>query len=112
MQVIPIPCLTDNYAYIINDNISKTVGVIDPSEANPIISVIAEASTIPEVLSSNWLSDCAVIEDMWAQVLLEDGECKPNEHYSDVCQCMALSLPNEDFWVGSCFSGVLLNGDY
>tara|TARA_B100000029_G_scaffold199043_1_gene197381 strand:+ start:783 stop:1544 length:762 start_codon:yes stop_codon:yes gene_type:complete len=40
MQVIPIPCLSDNYAYIINDNNSKTVGVVDPSEAKPIISFL------------------------------------------------------------------------
>ena len=40
MQIIPIPCLTDNYAYIISDKNSKTVGVIDPSEAGPIISFL------------------------------------------------------------------------
>jgi len=37
MQVIPIPCLSDNYAYVIYDKRSKIVGVIDPSEASPII---------------------------------------------------------------------------
>ena len=40
MQIIPIPCLTDNYAYIINDNDSKIVGVVDPSESKPIISFL------------------------------------------------------------------------
>ena len=40
MQITPIPCLTDNYAYIINDTTSKTVGVVDPSEASPIISFL------------------------------------------------------------------------
>ena len=40
MQVTPIPCLTDNYAYIINDDNFKNVGVIDPSEAKPIISFL------------------------------------------------------------------------
>ena len=40
MQITPIPCLTDNYAYIINDDNSKTVGVVDPSEAEPIISYL------------------------------------------------------------------------
>mgnify|MGYP006107378977 CR=1 FL=1 len=40
MQVTPIKCLTDNYAYIINDNISKIVAVVDPSEASPIISFL------------------------------------------------------------------------
>ena len=38
MQVTPIPCLKDNYAYIINN--SKVVGVIDPSESAPIIAFL------------------------------------------------------------------------
>jgi len=40
MQIIPISCLTDNYAYIIYDDNFKTVGVIDPSEAQPVISFL------------------------------------------------------------------------
>ena len=40
MQVTPISCLADNYAYIISDESFKTVGVIDPSEAEPIISYL------------------------------------------------------------------------
>ena len=40
MQVTPIPCLTDNYAYVINDDNSKIVGVVDPSEAVPVISFL------------------------------------------------------------------------
>ena len=40
MQIIPIPCLKDNYAYIINDNNSKLVAVVDPSEAFPVIAFL------------------------------------------------------------------------
>ena len=40
MEVTPISCLEDNYAYIINDNNTKTIGVVDPSEAKPIISFL------------------------------------------------------------------------
>ena len=40
MEITPIPCLTDNYAYIINDKNSKNIGVIDPSESQPIISFL------------------------------------------------------------------------
>jgi len=40
MQVIPIPCLADNYAYIISDDNTKVVGVIDPSEATPVITFL------------------------------------------------------------------------
>ncbi|MDC1476321.1 hydroxyacylglutathione hydrolase [Pelagibacteraceae bacterium] len=42
MQITPIPCLTDNYAYIINDKNSGVVGVVDPSEAQPIISFLTK----------------------------------------------------------------------
>ena len=40
MEITPIPCLTDNYAYVIYDSNSKTTGVVDPSESKPIISFI------------------------------------------------------------------------
>ena len=40
MKITPIQCLTDNYAYIIYDNDSKTTGVVDPSESQPIISFL------------------------------------------------------------------------
>ena len=40
MLIKPIPCLTDNYAYIIFNNNSKTTGVVDPSEAKPIITFL------------------------------------------------------------------------
>ena len=36
MKVVPIQCLADNYAYVIIDNNSKIIGVVDPSEAEPI----------------------------------------------------------------------------
>ena len=40
MKIIPIPCLQDNYAYIVNDEVSKNVAVVDPSEAIPIINYL------------------------------------------------------------------------
>ena len=40
MRIIPIACLADNYAYIINNNNSNTIGVVDPSESEPIISFL------------------------------------------------------------------------
>tara|TARA_B110000438_G_scaffold285050_1_gene314736 strand:- start:724 stop:1485 length:762 start_codon:yes stop_codon:yes gene_type:complete len=42
MQVIPIPCLNDNYAYILHDEKEKVVGVVDPSEALPIIEFLTK----------------------------------------------------------------------
>ena len=40
MQITPISCLKDNYAYIINDATYNIVGVVDPSEAPPIIAFL------------------------------------------------------------------------
>jgi len=40
MQITPIPCLNDNYAYVIEDNNYKTIGVVDPSEALPVVSFL------------------------------------------------------------------------
>jgi hydroxyacylglutathione hydrolase len=40
MNINHILCLQDNYAYIIINNVSKTVGVVDPSEAKPIINFL------------------------------------------------------------------------
>ena len=45
MLITPLPCLTDNYSYIIFDNNSKTTGVVDPSEAKPIISFLKKKKT-------------------------------------------------------------------
>ena len=42
MQITPISCLSDNYAYVLNDKNSKVVGVVDPSEAEPIISFLTK----------------------------------------------------------------------
>ncbi len=40
MEITPIPCLTDNYSYIIDDHVSKIVGVVDPSESSPIFAFL------------------------------------------------------------------------
>tara|TARA_B110001454_G_C12673495_1_gene414800 strand:+ start:513 stop:1274 length:762 start_codon:yes stop_codon:yes gene_type:complete len=40
MKITPIPCLNDNYAYVIHDDIKKVIGVVDPSEAKPIINYL------------------------------------------------------------------------
>lgn len=40
MQVIPVPCLSDNYAYLIVQG--EHVAVVDPSEANPVLRAASE----------------------------------------------------------------------
>ena len=40
MKIQVIPCLQDNYAYIILDEVSSTACVIDPSESEPVINFL------------------------------------------------------------------------
>ena len=40
MEVKIIPCLSDNYSYLIFDKVKKIACVIDPSEARPVIECV------------------------------------------------------------------------
>jgi hydroxyacylglutathione hydrolase len=42
MQVVPVPCLVDNYAYLIFADGSSDAAVVDPSEAAPVTAALAE----------------------------------------------------------------------
>ena len=42
MQVIPIPQLSDNYAYLIIDEPTKKAGVVDCAEAAPVLRTVRE----------------------------------------------------------------------
>ena len=35
-----VPCLSDNYAYLLHDDASKAVGIVDPSEAPPVLKAL------------------------------------------------------------------------
>ncbi|KAL7209135.1 hypothetical protein ACSBR1_030809 [Camellia fascicularis] len=41
LEVEMIPCLSDNYAYLLHDVNTGTVGVVDPSEALPVIDALS-----------------------------------------------------------------------
>ncbi|RWR71938.1 putative hydroxyacylglutathione hydrolase 2, chloroplastic [Cinnamomum micranthum f. kanehirae] len=40
LQIELVPCLKDNYAYLLHDEDTGTVGVVDPSEAMPVIEAL------------------------------------------------------------------------
>ncbi|CAN6198535.1 unnamed protein product, partial [Urochloa humidicola] len=44
LQIELVPCLRDNYAYILHDVDTGTVGVVDPSEAMPIINALEKSN--------------------------------------------------------------------
>lgn len=41
MRVVIVPVLSDNYAYLLIDDASKTAAVVDPSEAEPVLAAAA-----------------------------------------------------------------------
>ena len=36
LNISIIKCLTDNYSYLLKDEITNTVGIVDPSEFTPV----------------------------------------------------------------------------
>ena len=40
MDIEIIPCLNDNYSYLIKDDLTNTVAIIDPSEFKPCDDII------------------------------------------------------------------------
>jgi hydroxyacylglutathione hydrolase len=51
MQVIPVPCLSDNYAYLVVQG--RLAAVVDPSQADPVLRAIGEHSL---KLTEIWLT--------------------------------------------------------
>ena len=47
MQIVPIPCLRDNYAYLVVCEETRRAVIIDPSEAAPIATAIADHHVTP-----------------------------------------------------------------
>src|SRR5271154_1745619 len=41
LEIDLVPCLKDNYAYLLRDAASGAVGVVDPSEAAPVEAALA-----------------------------------------------------------------------
>ncbi|MFI5397045.1 MAG: hydroxyacylglutathione hydrolase [Candidatus Binatia bacterium] len=44
MRVIPVPQLTDNYAYLIIDETTRKAGIVDCAEAEPVLRAAREAN--------------------------------------------------------------------
>ncbi|MFQ5483152.1 MAG: hydroxyacylglutathione hydrolase [Nitrospinaceae bacterium] len=47
MKVTPVPCLSDNYAYLLICEETGQAGVVDPSEAAPVLAALKKASVEP-----------------------------------------------------------------
>ena len=42
LEIHPVPCLQDNYAYLIHETTTGTTVAIDPSEGEPVLSALRE----------------------------------------------------------------------
>ena len=41
MRVVPVPCLSDNYAYLVISEADNVAALVDPGEAEPMIAAVA-----------------------------------------------------------------------
>lgn len=53
MRVIPVPCLNDNYSYIVASDASTAAAVVDPPVSEPVLAALAEAGL---ELTEIWLT--------------------------------------------------------
>ena len=40
MRIVPIPCLRDNYAYLVICEATRRTAVVDPSESGPVLAAL------------------------------------------------------------------------
>jgi hydroxyacylglutathione hydrolase len=50
MRIVPIPCLKDNYAYLVVCEATGAAAVVDPSEAGPVIEVVQREGVTLEAI--------------------------------------------------------------
>jgi hydroxyacylglutathione hydrolase len=54
MRIIPVPCLKDNYAYLVVCEATGRTAVVDPSEAEPVLAAASrEGLTIEQVWNTH-----------------------------------------------------------
>jgi hydroxyacylglutathione hydrolase len=42
LEIRPVPCLRDNYAYLVRDPATEETGIVDPSEAGPVLKALEQ----------------------------------------------------------------------
>ncbi len=58
LDLVTVPCLTDNYAFVIHDPETGATGIVDVPEAAPLLAVLSEKGwTLTDVLLTHHHSD-------------------------------------------------------
>ncbi|HEU0043694.1 hydroxyacylglutathione hydrolase [Sphingomonas sp.] len=58
LEIVQVPVLSDNYAWLLHDADSDTTVVIDPGDANPLIAAAeARGWTVTQVWNTHWHPD-------------------------------------------------------
>jgi len=57
MKIEIISCLSDNYSYLIHDEVSNTVAIIDPSEFKPCDKIIKKYNKLDFILNTHHHAD-------------------------------------------------------
>jgi hydroxyacylglutathione hydrolase len=81
MRVVPVPCLSDNYAYLVVRDGARDAIVVDPSEAEPVLAAASrEGLTIGAVFATHHHPDhVGGIDDLRARL----GELPVYAHASE-----------------------------
>jgi hydroxyacylglutathione hydrolase len=58
LEIVPVPLLSDNYAWLIHDGQSRETAVVDPSVGQPVLEAAAARGwTLSQVLNTHWHPD-------------------------------------------------------
>jgi hydroxyacylglutathione hydrolase len=54
LEIALVPCLKDNYAYLLHDRATRATGVVDPSEAAPVLAALERHGwTLSHILNTH-----------------------------------------------------------
>lgn len=110
MRVIPVPCLKDNYAYLVVCEQTGTTAVVDPSEAEPVqVALAKEGLTLSAILNTHHHGDHVggnhELLEMYPDIPVYG-------HVSDVLRIPAMNMPvdaGDQFQIGELEAVVLFN---
>ena len=102
MKIVPVPCLKDNYAYLLICDVTHQAGVVDPSEAAPVEAAVSKAGVqLVAILNTHHHWDHTGGNK---ELVAKHPELKVYAHVSDKGRIDGLTNPlshGEEFTLGS-----------